>query len=521
LSRINCSSILPRMHPETSHDIRKSRLNRQPVSELRVQVKCELVIPAHVHTALRRPRLVEAIAQRSLPTNEPQAEPGFPPEDHPQLSSQERTVAWLRLLWSARKSLARAATIAFCLSLALAFLLPKRYESTTRIMPPDSKSLSNLGMAAAMASKAGGALGSAALDLVGAKDSGATFISILQSRTVQDRLIDRFNLMHVYWYRYRKDARKKLAERTNIGEDRKSGVISVTVTDRDAQRAAAMARAYIDELNRLAAELNTSAAHRERVFIEGRLQTVKQDLDQASKEFSEFASKNTAIDIKEQGKAMVEAAATLQGQLIAAQSELQGLEQIYTDNNIRVRSLRARVAELKLQLEKLGGTDASLAARSDPPGQPTELYPSIRKLPLLGVQYANLYRQTKIQETVYELLTQQYELAKIEEAKEIPSVKVLDEADVPEKKSFPPRLLIAVMGMLMSFLLACAWVIGVHKWERIDHLNSRKVFAQEVYGTLVADCQRLWRRRRRLPKDVVIRTLAWFRSSNDRNGDGQ
>ncbi|MGB9071633.1 MAG: Wzz/FepE/Etk N-terminal domain-containing protein [Terriglobales bacterium] len=461
------------------------------------------------------------MAQRSLPVVEPQPEPGLPPEDYQQPSRQERAIAGLRLLWSARKSLARAATIAFCLSLALAFLLPKRYESTTRIMPPDSKSLSSMSMAAAMASKAGGALGGAALDLLGMKDSGATFISILQSRTVQDRLIDRFNLMHVYGYRYRKDARKKLAERTDISEDRKSGVISVTVTDRDAQRAAAMARAYIDELNRLAAELNTSAAHRERVFIGDRLKTVKQDLDQASKEFSEFASKNTAIDIKEQGKAMVEAAATLQGQLIAAQSELQGLEQVYTANNVRVRSLQARVGELKHQLEKLGGTDASLAAGSNPGGQPAELYPSIRKLPLLGVQYANLYQQTKIQETVYELLTQQYELAKIEEAKEIPSVKVLDEADVPEKKSFPPRLLIGVMGMLMSFLLACAWVIGVHKWERIDQLDSQKVFAQEVYATLRSDCQRLWRRRRHLPKDMVTGTLGWFSSSNDRNGDEQ
>jgi len=415
--------------------------------------------------------------------------------------------------------LARAATIGLCLSLAVAFLLPKRYESTTRIMPPDSKSLSSMGMAAAMASKAGGGLGGAALDLLGMKDSGATFISILQSRTVQDRLIDRFNLMHVYGYRYRKDARKKLAERTDIGEDRKSGVISVTVTDRDAQRAAAMARAYIDELNRLAAELNTSAAHRERVFIEDRLKTVKQDLDQASKEFSEFASKNTAIDIKEQGKAMVEAAATLQGQLIAAQSQLQGLEQIYTDNNVRVRSLRARVGELKRQLEKLGGTDASLAAGSSLSGQPAELYPSIRKLPLLGVQYANLYQQTKIQETVYELLTQQYEIAKIEEAKEIPTVKVLDDADVPEKKAFPPRLLIGVLGMLMSFVLAGLWVIAQQEWEKMDSVDARKVFAHEVYGTLRSDTRQLWTRRRQLPKAVVVGAFGWLRSSNGRRGE--
>ena len=100
-------------------------------------------------------------------------------------------------------------------------------------------------------------------------------------------------------------------------------------------------------------ELSTSGAHRERVFLEGRLKTVQQELESAEKDFSQFASKNMAIDIKEQGKAMVEAAAVLQGQLIAAESEMEGLRQIYTNNNVRVRTLEARITELKQQLEKL------------------------------------------------------------------------------------------------------------------------------------------------------------------------
>src|SRR5438874_1730942 len=125
-----------------------------------------------------------------------------------------------------------------------------------------------------------------------------------------------------------------------------------------------MAEAYVEELNRLVAELSTSSARRERLFLEGRLKAVNQDLEVAEKEFSQFSSKNTAIDIKEQGKAMVEAAATLQGQYIAAQSELEGLKQIYTDNNVRIRSVKARIAELKHQLERIGGKgeDASAPA---------------------------------------------------------------------------------------------------------------------------------------------------------------
>jgi capsule polysaccharide export protein KpsE/RkpR len=247
---------------------------------------------------------------------------------------------------------------------------------------------------------------------------------------VEDRIIDRFGLQKVYGARYRQDARKMLEQLTAIGQDRKSGVISIQVTDTSPQRAREVAQAYVEELDRLLSEVSTSSARRERIFIEQRLLTVKSDLDDAEKRFSAFASKNTALDIKEQAKAEVGAAAVLQGQLIAAESELQGLQQIYTPGNVRVRS-PARVDELKRQLDKIAGTDASLAA--DGAGSPQDSYPSIRRLPLLGVEWADLYRRTKIQETVYELLKQQYELTRMQEAKEIPTIRVIDSANLPEK----------------------------------------------------------------------------------------
>ena len=206
------------------------------------------------------------------------------------------------------------------------------------------------------------------------KSSGALFVGILGSRTVEDRLVQRFDLKQAYGLRLEEDATKKLAENTGIAEDHKSGIITITVTDRDSQRATSIAQSYIEELNRLAAELSTSAAHREKVFLEQRLAEVKVDLDQASRDFSQFASKNTAIDIKEQAKAMVEAAATLQGQLIAAESQLKGLEEIYTANNVRVRSVQARITELQHQLDKLGarstGGDGDFAKAG------STLYPS-------------------------------------------------------------------------------------------------------------------------------------------------
>ena len=397
------------------------------------------------------------------------------------VNKQENVLGYLQLLWEDRRFMLRAGIYALLASTIIAFIIPVRYESVTRLMPPEGQSGSGAGMLAAMAGRAGGGgLGGIAGDLLGVKNSGALFVGILGSQTVQDRLIEQFDLRHVYWVSKLEDGREKLAQHTSTSEDRKSGIISIGVTDHDPKRAAAMAQAYVTELDRLVAQVSTSSARRERIFLEERLLNVKGALDTAAKKFSEFASKNTAIDIPAQGKAMVEAAATLQGQLIAAESELRGLQQIYTANNVRVRSLQARVNELRQQLNKLGG-DMSGDAKSD-----NSLYPSIRKLPILGVTYADLYRQTKIEETVYELLTQQYELAKVQEAKEIPSVKVLDAAIVPTKKTFPPRMAIVFLGTTLAMALAVTWVFGNALWREADPADPRKVFAREVFATMSA-----------------------------------
>jgi capsule polysaccharide export protein KpsE/RkpR len=260
------------------------------------------------------------------------------------------------------------------------------------------------------------------------------------------------------------------------------------VTDRSPQRAAAVATAYVDQLNFLVAELSTSAAHRERVFLEERLKVVKQDLDVASNQLAQFSSENNTLDIEQEGKAMLDAAAFLAGQMIAAQSELEGLRQIYPDSNRRVQSLNARVVELRRSLEQLSGTKGNGAKgaseSADPPtGMP---YPSIHNLPLLGLKYADHYRRTKIQETVYELLTGQYELAKVEEAKETRTVKVLDSAKVPEEKSFPPRLVIMFLGTFLVFAVTMVWVLGSARWKEVDPADPRKILSQEVGGTLKA-----------------------------------
>ena len=397
--------------------------------------------------------------------------PEMPLED-----SREWQAEQLRLLWGRRRFFIRAVAVGLLVSTLVAFMIPKSYTSTTQLMPPDPQSTSGMAMMAAMAAKAGGGLGAVAGDLLGVKSSGALFIGVLRSETSQDRLIQHFDLGKVYGTRLVIDARKRLDENTSISEDKKSGIITISVTDHSPQRAAALAGAYVDELNSLVSELSTSSAHRERVFLEDRLKVAKQDLDDASNQLAQFSSKNNTLDIQQEGKAMLDAAGSIAGEMIAAQSQLEGLRQIYTDSNSRVRSLNARVGELRKQLEKLGGTQTSAvngnSASPEPAGDPSAAkaggslpYPTIKSLPLLGAKYADYYRRAKIQETVFEMLTEQYELAKVQEAKETPSVKVLDPARIPEKKSFPPRLPIMFIGTFLAFGLSVVWLLGWERWE--------------------------------------------------------
>jgi uncharacterized protein involved in exopolysaccharide biosynthesis len=202
---------------------------------------------------------------------------------------------------------------------------------------------------------------------------------------------------------------------------------------------------------------------------------------------------------------MVESEASLQGQLVAAQSELDGLKQIYTDNNIRVRSLQARVATLKGEVENMSGNKADLSSdQSAIPGD----FPSIRKLPLVGVRWANLYRETKVQETVYELLTQEYEFAKIQEAKEIPTVNVLDPPILPERRSFPPRILITVLGTFLALMLGAAFIVGSAAWKQ--NTSAEKQLATEIWAEFAAPDSR--------PSAVLHRFWTKVGGKNGSNG---
>ena len=403
------------------------------------------------------------------------------------LRARERMADRARLLWTKRRSLLWAAVCGLVVATLIAFLIPQSYTSTARLMPPNQGSGAGAGMLAALSSQVGSNLASLAQSALGTKSNGALFIGILQSQTVRDDLIHKFHLMQLYHEHYIEGARKELAKHSGISQDSKTGIITISVTDHDPRRAAAMTQEYINELNWVVTHLNTTSAHREVVFLNERLKQVKANMENAEKRFSQFASQKGAIDVPEQGKAMVEAAASLQGQLIAAESELDGYRQIYTNNNVRVRSLQARVDKLRSSLEKIAGkgTDENSSAQ--------QIYPSLRELPLLGVTYADLLRKMKVEEAVFETLTEQDELAKVQEAKDTPSVKVLDPPLVPEEKSGPHRGMIMALGAMLSFVFGAAWILAGSAWEAVDSNDPRKILALEVWSDVHASLP--WRSR--------------------------
>ena len=427
--------------------------------------------------------------------------------DHINLDANQpaKRVNWVihaALLWQRRRLLATVTAIALALGLGIAFLIPKRYESSTRIMPPDQQGSSAM-LLAALASRAGGlgSLGSLAGGLVSGHTTTALFVDLLHSGTISSHLIDRFQLQHIYRKRYRIDTAKQLARRTVVNDDKKSGVITITVEDTDPVRARDLAQAYLDELNKLVTQTSTSAAHQERIFIERRLKAVEADLERAQQDFSEFSSRNNTIDIGAQTKAMVDAGARVQAEVLVEQSSLQSLRQIYGDSNIRVREAEARVATLQHELAKMSGSSAPLSAgvldgsssdvgADQADGDKNELYPPLRQLPRLAVPYADRYRRIKVQEAVFDLLTQQYEMSRIDEAKDVPVVSVIDPPGIPEKKSFPPRLLLGLAIAAFAFIATAALILMRDRWEQVDRYDPRKLLAEDILTIINNSTQR-------------------------------
>ena len=386
----------------------------------------------------------------------------------------------LTLIWKRRRFLAVAWMVALVLSIAFALIVPKNYEATMVLAPPDynSPSLAIMGaLAGGAGSGAGSALG-AVSDLLGVKNPGDMYVRTLRTAKVENRIIERFDLRAAFHQKLMVKARAKLEAHSDIDTDKKSGVITVAVRDHDAFRSAAIANSFAEELDRSLMDMNVSSAQRERAFYQQRVTIAERDLNDASKALAQFSSLNATLQPDDQGKAMVDAAAALQGQLIAAQADLRGLQQIYTDQHQQIATAKARVASLNREFQKLvsEGTSASPAKVENP-------YPSIRRLPILGSRYAELYRNVKVKEAVYQVVVQQYEINILQEVHDLPSVQVLDPATVPERASWLKPILLSIVLFTFITGFSTAWVYAQGRWLALDvHNPYRQILTPFVSG---------------------------------------
>jgi tyrosine-protein kinase Etk/Wzc len=366
----------------------------------------------------------------------------------------------LLLILSRNKGTIVKVTIAATILVAIVmFIVPNTYTATSTILPPEQKQ-STLG---AMLGQLGSIAGLTDADL-GLKNPGDLFIGMLHSRTIQDRLIDKFDLRQVYQVKRYQDARKKLDSRSYIVAE-KEGMISIGVEDRDPARAAALANGYVDELHNMNSELAISEAAQRRVFYEDKVRAERDALSLAEVQLKQAEEKTGLLQPDAQARVIIQSVADMRAQVAIREVQIEAMRTYATKDNPELHRAEQELAGLRAQLAKMernsGGTD------SDNLDVPT------RQLPQAQLEYLRSARDLKYHEALYEFLSKQLEAARIDEAKDAVVVQVVDKAVVPERKSGPHRATIILLAALAAFLLSSAGVLVSESLKRRREQDSQ------------------------------------------------
>lgn len=339
----------------------------------------------------------------------------------------DRTLAlapfWGRV-WARRRALIALVVVATVVTGAIAFLLPPWYQGKVELLPPSEEesgfSIANL---------------LRGVGIPGAKiptevEPAEVFIVILKSRTINEQMVERFQLKKLYKQRFMQDAIKELLSHTRF-ELTAAGTIRISVEDKDRQRAAEMANAYVEFLDRFNREVRMTKGRRARLFIEGRLAETRQELKKAEEQLADFQAKNKAVALMPQMSSAVQQAAGLSAQRMALQVRL-GVVRSYSEGSEEEIQLRQELAQIDQQM---------------------------RALPEMGIELARLVRDVLSLQQVLTLLTAQYEDARITEARDVVTIDVLDAATPPERKSRPRRGIMMAAAFLLSLGLGVGYAI--------------------------------------------------------------
>ena len=362
--------------------------------------------------------------------------------------------------------------IAFCTvmvaaTLAVSLMLPKIFESTATLLPQlESNTGLGMGLGALLGSSAAGsAAQSLGISLPGAPATPTDiFTAMLKSRIMADEVIRTFNLMERYEKKTMQETRLALENATRIVVS-KEKVIKITVEDKDPQLAADIANFYVSNLDRLNQTLSVSKARENRKFIEQRLGETQATLVKVENALKEFQTQNRTVAIEAQSKAMIEATAMIQAQIMAQEVQLQVMGSYLSQDNPEVARVQSSINELRKQLQIM---ESGKGGKDRMPGD--RLRPAITSVPTLALEYGRLARDLKVQETLYALLISQYEQAKLTEARDTPTVQVLDPAVPAERKSRPKISLNLLIAGMLSLLIGIFWAFVR---EALDRRNAQ------------------------------------------------
>lgn len=311
----------------------------------------------------------------------------------------------------------------FALSVVVSFLLPRYYAATASVMPPQQEELG-----AGISSKISGGLGMFAGGLLGSKSQADLWTGILKSSSVSEAIIERFRLKELYGAETMDEARKTLVKMVKISKS-KEEIVTIRVEDKDPRLAADLANAFVEELDRINRGTVMTSGQRMRAFVEKRLLETKADLAAVEESLKSFQQVNNAVKLDDQSEAIIDAIGSVKGSLMAKEVELDTLMSYAAPANPKVQLLKSEIDGIKEKLRELEQGRAASRGR--------DIFIPTDKIPGLSFQFARLLRDAKVQETLFELLTQQYEMARIQEAKDSPTVQILDTAKPPEARSRP------------------------------------------------------------------------------------
>ncbi len=382
---------------------------------------------------------------------EPQSEPILSEaDDRSRIQHEVSILDILVVLLERKRFILRFVLAAAVLAAVVSVLLPIRYEAKVLLLPPAQNSsigsslmnqLGNLGALGSLASLAGGNFG--------LKNPGDMYVSLLTSRTVEDAMIQRYGLMQEYHAKHMSDARKEFESRTSVTVGTKDGLIRLSVRDRDPKRAADLANGYVEEFRRLSATLAITEAARRRLFFEQQLQDAKNKLTDAENAMTKTEQSTGVLQIDSQARALIESSAVLRAQVMAKEVQIEGMRSFATDDNPTLVLAKQELAALQAQL-------ASIAGSQHDTGSDVNL--SKGRVTESGMEYLRRFRDLKYQETVFELLAKEFEVAKLDEAREGSIIQVVDPAIPPDRRASPHRLLIILGSTVFAFFVAVFWV---------------------------------------------------------------